>query len=107
MTGNVGTCLQLEWTDSGGFEMVTRCFFTFIFIAFATDVVCFTPVPGILDDDNDDVLVNVNMQDDEKYKENIENKKKKPAYNPYDDSQVDELGMVSIEGCLFSFEDSP
>ena len=34
------------------------------------------------------------MADNERYKESVENKKKKPAYNPYDDSQIDEFGMV-------------
>ena len=52
-------------------------------------------LPEILDEDEDgDVLMNVNMADDERYKDNIENKKKKPTYNPYDDSQIDEFGMV-------------
>lgn len=52
---------------------------------------------GILDDGEDeDVLMNVNMADDERYRESVENKKKKPAYNPYDDSEIDEFGMVGL-----------
>ena len=57
---------------------------------------------GILDEEGEsDVLVNVNMTDDERYRQNIENKKKKPAYNPYDDSQIDEFGTVRGTFCLF------
>ena len=44
-------------------------------------------------DDEADVLVNVNIMDDERAKMNIENKKKKPDYKPYD--EVDEDGSVS------------
>ncbi|RCH94847.1 hypothetical protein CU098_009547, partial [Rhizopus stolonifer] len=43
---------------------------------------------GILDEDEaEDELTNVNMEDKEKLKKNLENKKKKPGYNPYDDDQ--------------------
>ncbi len=47
-----------------------------------------------LDEDEDgDVLVNVNFMDDERAKKNIENRKKKPDYKPYDDD-FDEDGNV-------------
>lgn len=49
---------------------------------------------GILDDDNADVLMNVNMLDDEAAKKNLENKKKKAEYKPYDEAEEDEYGMV-------------
>ena len=50
---------------------------------------------GILDDDDDpETLVNVNMIDAERALRNIENRKKKPDYNPYDDAEEDEYGMV-------------
>ena len=52
-------------------------------------------ITGILEKgEENDILMNVNMADNERYKESVENKKKKPAYNPYDDSQIDEFGMV-------------
>ena len=50
---------------------------------------------GVLDDDESDVLVNVNMIDEEKANKNIEKKKAKPGYTPFDDDQTDEFGNVS------------
>lgn len=49
---------------------------------------------GVLEEE-DDTLVNVNIIDDEKADKNLENKKKKPQYNPYDESSFDEYGFVS------------
>ena len=49
-----------------------------------------------LDVDNDedaDVLVNVNLVDDEAFNKNVENKKKKPGYQAYD--EFDEEGLVN------------
>lgn len=51
----------------------------------------------MLDEDNEDVLINVNIIDDEKAEKNVENKKKKPDYKPYDEPQFDEYGMVGID----------
>lgn len=48
---------------------------------------------GVLDE-GDDELMNVNIQDIERVEKNIENKKKKPTYNPYE-VEEDEFGMVS------------
>jgi len=48
-----------------------------------------------LDVDNDedaDVLVNVNLMDDEAFSKNVENKKKKPGYQAYE--EFDEEGLV-------------
>lgn len=42
--------------------------------------------------ENGDVLVNVNMLDNERYKRNIVIKAKKPGYDAYDDSHYDEWG---------------
>ena len=44
-------------------------------------------------DDNADLLVNVNMIDNERYKRSILNKTKKPTYDPYDDENFDEYGF--------------
>lgn len=43
--------------------------------------------------EDDDVLVNVNMLDDDRYKKNNLIKAKKPGYDAYDDSNFDEYGM--------------
>ncbi|CAB3375524.1 Hypothetical predicted protein [Cloeon dipterum] len=49
---------------------------------------------GVLDEE-DDVLVNVNLKDDEKYKKNNERKKQnKTGYSAYDDEQVDKFGNI-------------
>ncbi|XP_011299457.1 U4/U6.U5 tri-snRNP-associated protein 1 [Fopius arisanus] len=47
---------------------------------------------GVLDNE-DDVLENVNMRDDERYKKSVMNKKKKPGYDAYDDDNFDEFGL--------------
>lgn len=47
---------------------------------------------GVLEE-GDDELMNVNIHDMERVQKNLENKKSKPAYNPYD-MEEDELGMV-------------
>lgn len=47
---------------------------------------------NVLDDDND-VLVNVNMKDDERYKKSLSVKQKKPGYDAYDDDNYDEHGF--------------
>lgn len=59
---------------------------------------------GVLDED-DDCLVNVNMLDDERYKKNIENKKNKGTYNPYDVEEVDEFGIVKERDLLEKYND--
>lgn len=51
--------------------------------------------PGVLDEDEGDVLVNVNILDEEKASKNKERKKAKPEYNPYEE-EVDEFGSVCI-----------
>ena len=43
-------------------------------------------------DDDEDALVNVNIIDSERAAKNLELRKKKPGYNPYDD--FDEDGNV-------------
>jgi U4/U6.U5 tri-snRNP-associated protein 1 len=53
----------------------------------------------VLDEEDDDTLINVNFADEEKAAKNLENKKKKPAYKPYD--EFDESGNVNIETFCF------
>ncbi|CAL1684383.1 unnamed protein product [Lasius platythorax] len=43
--------------------------------------------------ENADLLVNVNMIDNERYKRSVLNKIKKPTYDPYDDENFDEYGF--------------
>ncbi|XP_050500074.1 U4/U6.U5 tri-snRNP-associated protein 1 isoform X2 [Diabrotica virgifera virgifera] len=59
---------------------------------------------GVLDEE-DDVLENVNMIDDERYKKNIENKKKKSVYNPYEDSEFDEFGNYKEKSLLSKYDE--
>lgn len=44
-------------------------------------------------DETGDLLVNVNMIDNERYKRSILNKTKKSKYDPYDDENFDEYGF--------------
>ncbi|KZC11927.1 PREDICTED: U4/U6.U5 tri-snRNP-associated protein 1 [Dufourea novaeangliae] len=43
--------------------------------------------------EGEDVLVNVNITDEERYQRNILNKTKKPGYDAYDDDNFDEYGF--------------
>nr|KAH9509150.1 U4/U6.U5 tri-snRNP-associated protein 1 [Bulinus truncatus] len=60
---------------------------------------------GVLDEEEDDVLVNVNIQDNEKAEKNIENKKKKPEYKPYDEPEYDEYGMLRPSNLLSKYDE--
>lgn len=51
----------------------------------------------VLDEEGEESLINVNMIDDEHYAKNVENKKKRPDYKPYDEPELDEYGMVLLE----------
>ncbi|XP_065845121.1 U4/U6.U5 tri-snRNP-associated protein 1-like [Oscarella lobularis] len=52
-----------------------------------------------------DVLVNVNMVDEEKVAKNLERKKGKPAYNPYEDEEVDEDGVLKEKILLKKYDE--
>ncbi|XP_019874493.2 U4/U6.U5 tri-snRNP-associated protein 1 [Aethina tumida] len=60
---------------------------------------------GVLDEDGDDVLVNVNMLDDERYKKNVENSKKKILYNAYEDQEFDEFGNPKEKSLLSKYDE--
>lgn len=60
---------------------------------------------GVLDDDDDDTLVNVNMIDEEVTEKNLENKKKKPEYQPYDEADKDEYGMFKPVNVLEKYDE--
>ena len=49
---------------------------------------------GVLDE-SEDTLLNPNLVEVEKASKNVEMKKGKPGYNPYEDEEVDEFGNVS------------
>ncbi|XP_060083688.1 U4/U6.U5 tri-snRNP-associated protein 1-like [Ylistrum balloti] len=60
---------------------------------------------GILDEDNDDTLINVNMIDEEFTEKNLENKKKKSDYQPYDEADKDEYGMFKPVNVLEKYDE--
>ncbi|XP_023931823.1 U4/U6.U5 tri-snRNP-associated protein 1 [Lingula anatina] len=61
---------------------------------------------GILDEDDEgDTLVNVNIVDDERSKKNVENKKKKPDYKPWDEPEYDEYGMLKTTNILDKYDE--
>ena len=55
----------------------------------------FSSLIGVLDEE-EDVLINVNIIDNEKAAKNVELKRGKPGYNPYEEEEVDEYGNVSM-----------
>ncbi|XP_050299898.1 U4/U6.U5 tri-snRNP-associated protein 1 [Anthonomus grandis grandis] len=59
---------------------------------------------GVLDNE-DDVLVNVNMIDNERYTKNVENKKKKILYNAYEDQEYDEFGNPKEKSLLSKYDE--
>ncbi|XP_026548725.1 U4/U6.U5 tri-snRNP-associated protein 1-like, partial [Notechis scutatus] len=63
---------------------------------------------GVLEEEGGDVLVNVNMVDREKAKKNVELRKKKPEYKPYEEEEsVDDMVVVSLRPpFLLGFPDS-
>lgn len=56
-------------------------------------------------DEKDDVLMNVNIVDDEHAAQNVENKKNKLDYKPYDDGEVDEYGMLKEKEILEKYDE--
>uniref|UniRef100_A0A8C5N1L4 U4/U6.U5 tri-snRNP-associated protein 1 n=1 Tax=Leptobrachium leishanense TaxID=445787 RepID=A0A8C5N1L4_9ANUR len=61
---------------------------------------------AILDEDESDVLVNVNMVDKEKAKKNVELKKKRPDYKPYDEEEsVDDMAVLRHKSVLSKYDE--
>lgn len=60
---------------------------------------------GVLDEDNDDVLVNYNIIDDEKATKNIELRKKKPDYRAYQADEYDEYGNFIPRAILDKYDE--
>ncbi|XP_077143607.1 U4/U6.U5 tri-snRNP-associated protein 1 isoform X1 [Ranitomeya variabilis] len=61
---------------------------------------------GVLDEDDSDVLVNVNMIDKEKADKNVELKKKRPDYKPYEEEEsVDDMVVFRHKSVLSKYDE--
>uniref|UniRef100_A0A915EEI4 U4/U6.U5 tri-snRNP-associated protein 1 n=1 Tax=Ditylenchus dipsaci TaxID=166011 RepID=A0A915EEI4_9BILA len=61
---------------------------------------------GVLEDNDEEVLINPNLLENERHKRNIELKKKKGNYQPYeDDEAVDEFGQPSKQKMLSKYDE--
>ncbi|XP_053134672.1 U4/U6.U5 tri-snRNP-associated protein 1 isoform X2 [Hemicordylus capensis] len=61
---------------------------------------------GVLEEEGGDVLVNVNMVDKEKAKKNVELRKKKPEYKPYEEEEsVDDMVMYKHKNILSKYDE--
>ncbi|KAG8437856.1 hypothetical protein GDO86_008524, partial [Hymenochirus boettgeri] len=61
---------------------------------------------GVLDEDDSDVLVNVNILDKEKAEKNVELKKKKPDYKPYEEEEsVDDMAICRPKSILSKYDE--
>ncbi|KAI6219593.1 U4/U6.U5 tri-snRNP-associated protein 1 [Aphelenchoides fujianensis] len=56
-------------------------------------------------DDQDDVLINPNMVDNERHKKNVERRKQKSDYKPYEEEEVDEFGEIKKKGILAKYDE--
>uniref|UniRef100_A0A6I8SAK9 SART1, U4/U6.U5 tri-snRNP-associated protein 1 n=1 Tax=Xenopus tropicalis TaxID=8364 RepID=A0A6I8SAK9_XENTR len=61
---------------------------------------------GVLDEDDADVLVNVNLVDKEKAEKNVELKKKKPEYKPYEEEEnVEDMAVFRPKSVLSKYDE--
>ncbi|XP_075693498.1 U4/U6.U5 tri-snRNP-associated protein 1 [Rhinoderma darwinii] len=61
---------------------------------------------GVLEEDESDVLVNVNMIDKEKADKNVELKKKRPDYKPYEEEEsVDDMVVLRHKSVLSKYDE--
>ncbi|XP_030074949.1 U4/U6.U5 tri-snRNP-associated protein 1 [Microcaecilia unicolor] len=61
---------------------------------------------GVLDEDDSDVLLNVNLVDNEKARRNVELKKKKPEYKPYEEEEsVDDMAIFKQKTILSKYDE--
>ncbi|NP_001079496.1 SART1, U4/U6.U5 tri-snRNP-associated protein 1 S homeolog isoform X1 [Xenopus laevis] len=61
---------------------------------------------GVLDEDDSDVLVNVNLLDKEKAEKNVELKKKRPEYKPYDEEEnVEDMAIFRPKSVLSKYDE--
>jgi U4/U6.U5 tri-snRNP-associated protein 1 len=64
-------------------------------------------IKGILEDDEDEVLINPNMIENERHKLHMERRKKKAThYQAYEDGEeIDEFGQVKQREILAKYDD--
>nr|XP_056709430.1 U4/U6.U5 tri-snRNP-associated protein 1 [Euleptes europaea] len=61
---------------------------------------------GVLEEEGGDVLVNVNIVDKEKAKKNVELRKKKPDYKPYEEEEsVDDMVIYKHKNILSKYDE--
>ena len=80
----------------------------FLFLLFKEDITEGKVVVLTLKDQNileaeEDILVNVNMLDEERYKKNNEIKKQKPGYQAYEED-LDESGLPKAKSLLAKYD---
>lgn len=68
------------------------------------DVILTLEDKDVLAEEDDDVLVNVNIKDSERARENLSNKKKRPGYQAYDEID-DETGMLKVRSVLDKYDE--
>jgi len=68
------------------------------------DVILTLEDKDVLAEEDDDVLVNVNIKDTEKAKQNVMNRNKRPGYQAYDEID-DETGMLKVRSVLDKYDD--
>uniref|UniRef100_A0A8C4Y8I3 Spliceosome associated factor 1, recruiter of U4/U6.U5 tri-snRNP n=1 Tax=Gopherus evgoodei TaxID=1825980 RepID=A0A8C4Y8I3_9SAUR len=72
---------------------------------YSNPVVMVSCLPGVLQEE-DDVLVNVNIVDKEKAKKNVELRKKKPEYRPYEEEEsVDDMAIYKHKNVLSKYDE--
>lgn len=61
---------------------------------------------GVLDENGQDILVSSVLTEEEKLKQNIENRKKKPSYNPYEGAdELEEPGVFKMPQILKKYDE--
>jgi len=55
-------------------------------------------------EEEEDVLINVNLVDEERYKKNNEIKKQKPGYKAYEEEEMDESGLPKTKSLLAKYD---
>ena len=64
-------------------------------------------VLGVLDDEAGDVLVSTALNEEERLRRNLENRKKKAAYNPYENADdVEMLGIAAGPKLLTKYDET-
>ncbi|XP_076314361.1 U4/U6.U5 tri-snRNP-associated protein 1-like isoform X2 [Tachypleus tridentatus] len=56
-------------------------------------------------DEGEDVLESINIVEEDKASRNVENKKKKPDYRPYEEPEFDEFGIVKKKSILSKYDE--